>query len=204
MPSRNVVKVDVSESFYHVYARGSNRQQIFLDEDDYSYFMQLFARYLSAKPCTSKTGVKYLHYCGQIELLAFCLMSNHFHLLVYQHEKSAMSKLMKSVMTSYGRYFNLKYKRSGSLYESTYKASRITSDSYLQHISRYIHLNPRYWRRYPYSSLPHYLNSIQPEWLHIGKIMGLFSDPVDYKLFLEDYENQKQILDDLKYALADT
>ncbi len=114
-----------------------------------------------------------------------------------------MSKLMQSIMTSYGRYFNLKYKRSGSLYESTYKASMIDADYYLLHISRYIHLNPRYWQHYKYSSIDYYLKDCEPEWLDKDKIVGLFSEASDYKQFLQDYEEHKAMLDELKYELAD-
>ena len=69
-------------------------------------------------------------------------MPNHIHLLVYQHQPQAMAQFMRSVLTSYSRYFNKRYKRSGSLFESRYKASLISDDAYLEHISRYIHLNP--------------------------------------------------------------
>ena len=145
MPSRNVQKPDIENSYYHVYARGASKQQIFLEPADYRYFIAIFSRYLSPKPVQDKLGMTYPHLQGKVELLTYCLMANHFHLLLYQAEQGAMSKLMKSIMVSYGRYFNLKYKRSGSLYESTYKASLVSSETYLIHISRFILLNPRYW-----------------------------------------------------------
>jgi hypothetical protein len=113
---------------------------------------------------------------------------------------------MRSMMTSYSRYFNFKYKRSGALFESRYKASRIENDAYLQHISRYIHLNPRYWKRYPYSSYPWYVSKpdAQPEWLNVHTIVALFASRQAYAEFVADYEDQKEMMDALKYELADT
>lgn len=203
MPSRNVTKIDVPESYYHIYARGASKRVIFLEKSDYLYFEKLLARYLSKKPATSKEGVQYPHLAGRIELLSYCLMENHFHLLVYQIEAGAMTKLMRSLMTSYSRYFNLKYRQSGSLFESRYKASKIDEQSYLEHISRYIHLNPRSWRKYQYSSLRYYRDNNPPEWLMPQKIMTMFNSPESYMNFVADYEENRQMLSELKHELAD-
>ena len=114
-----------------------------------------------------------------------------------------MTKLMHGLMTSYSRYFNLKYKRTGSLFENRYKASLIDDQEYLEHITRYIHLNPRYWKRYPYSSLSFYLRLPAPEWLHPQDILEMFTDSGQYLRFLEDYEEQKRLLEEIKEQLAD-
>ncbi|CAN5453522.1 hypothetical protein BH10PAT3_BH10PAT3_4920 [soil metagenome] len=203
MPSRNVQKPDVAESFYHIYARGINKQPIFLDAADNLYYIGLFNRYLSIKPAYDKLGVIYPNFHGKIELLAYCLMENHFHLLIYQIEQRSMGRLMRSIMTSYSRYFNARYNRTGPVYEDTYKASLIDSDNYLTHISRYIHLNPRYWLRYKYSSIGNYLGAREDGWLIKDKVMVQFTDAGDYKTFLENYKCQKEMLDELKYELAD-
>lgn len=168
--------------------------------------MSLFARYLSKDPILDRTGYPYPHYAGSVRLLAYCLMGNHFHLLLLQVERGAMASLMRSVMTSYSRYFNFKYKRSGALFESRYKASCVENDAYLQHISRYIHLNPRYWKRYPYSSFKWYMASVQkqPEWLHTAPILDLFASQAAYAEFAADYIGQKEIMDALKHELANS
>jgi putative transposase len=186
-----------------VYARGASKQPIFLTASDFYYFEALFARYLSRQPMKSKMGIVYPHLYSEIELVAYCLMPNHFHLLVYQIERGALARLMRGVMTSYSRYFNLKYKRTGSLFENRYKSARIDDESYLMHISRYIHLNPRYWKRYPYSSLRHYQNPDRPEWLTPAKALDLFPNLPAYLTFLEDYEDQKHILETVKRHLAE-
>lgn len=204
MPSRNVLKVDVPDSFYHVYARGHGRRAIFRDDEDYRVFLNLFKRHLDIEPARDRIGRQYKHLRNEIELNCYCLLPNHFHLLLYQRSEGAMQQLMRSVMTAYGQYFNKKYDSSGSVFESTYKASMITADEYLMHISRYIHLNPQDWRNYRYSSLPFYLETAPPAWLHSERILELFSDSRQYQEFVEDYEDYKKQLDFIKHELAGT
>jgi putative transposase len=203
MPSRNTIRLDAPDSYYHVYARGASKQPIFLESTDYLYFLKLLDRYLSAEQAKSKAGVPYPNYHENIEILAYCLMGNHFHLLVYQHQQGYLSAFMKSLMTSYSRYFNLKYKRSGSLFENRYKSSLVSNDSYLQHISRYIHLNPRSWKRYAYSSVGYYRLGGEPEWLHTDQVLQQYANRREYLAFIEDYEEHKQMLESIKHELAD-
>jgi hypothetical protein len=113
-----------------------------------------------------------------------------------------MQRLMRGIMTSYSVYFNRKYGKSGPLFESRYKASRISSDTYLQHISRYIHLNPRSYRRYTYSSYRAYVTGAGPEWLQPQRIIELFSGREAYAEFVSDYEEAKAMLDRIKHELA--
>lgn len=202
MPSRNVLKIDVPDSYYHVYARGASRQEIFLDDIDFRYFLSLFQRYLADEEYTNKIGVPYVKLYDDIELLSYCLMPNHFHLLIYQINEHSMQRLMRGVMTAYSKYFNNKYKRSGSLFESRYKASRISSEVYLMHISRYIHLNPREWRNYQYTSLAYYTNGQSIDWLRPEKILDMFTSPAEYLDFIADYEDAKNELDIIKHELA--
>lgn len=203
MPSRNVIRADVGDSYYHVYARGASKQSVFLESADYSYFLHLIERYLSTEQAISKSGVVYPNFRQGLELLAFCLMSNHFHLLIYQREQGSLARFMKSLMTSYSRYFNLKYKRTGSLFESRYKASLISSDEYLLHVSRYIHLNPRSWRLYPYSSLIFYRRGNEPEWLQTQRVLNQHDSREGYYAFVADYEDHRLALESLKFELAD-
>ena len=202
MPSRNIIRLDSPDSYYHVYARGINKQQIFLEPLDYEYFEKLFIRYLSKNAKLDKNGVVYPNYSKSVNLLVFCLMPNHFHLLLYQLDVGKMTKFMQSVMTSYSRYFNLKYKRTGPLFESRFKAAHVSNQEYLEHISRYIHLNPRYWERYAYSSLKYFKSVKYPEWLIPNKILELFKDVDGYISFLKDYEGHKAMLDEIKHDLA--
>jgi len=204
MPSKNSIKQYAAESYYHIYNRGVAKQIIFAETDDYVVFLSLLKRYLSLTPLTDKQGRKYPNYSKDIELLAFCLMPNHFHLLIYQGDDSkAMEALMRSVITSYSGYFNRKYKRVGHLFQGAYKASRIDDEAYLQHISRYIHLNPKDWQAYEWSSLPYYLDQKQADWLLPAKILDIFEGE-SYKDFVADYEDYKNELDAIKHQLADS
>lgn len=202
MPIRNVSKQQAPESYYHIYARGANRQKIFPEAADYKYFLSLLERYLSPKPAISKTGVAYPHFREKVEVLAYCLIGNHFHLYIFQQDTPFLEKFMRSLMTSYSRYFNLKYKRTGPVFESRYKAVRTDNDSYLQHISRYIHLNPRLWQTYRYSSLGYYRDGKEPIWLDTSRILELFNSREDYLDFVADYEEQRDMMSTLKYQLA--
>lgn len=204
MPSKNSLKEQAPESYYHVYVRGANRQKIFFESADYKYFIKLFERYLAKKQSANKLGTLYPKYTGKIELLAYCLMSNHVHLFVYQQEVPYLEKFMRSLLTSYSRYFNLKYKRTGPLFEGRYKAVRTDNDSYLQHITRYIHLNPRLWRNYRHSSLTYYQRADRPDWLVPERILGLFRSKDEYMEFVADYEQMKDTLAKIKYQLADS
>jgi putative transposase len=202
MPGRNIIKQDVADSYQHVYARGHSRQKIFIDEQDYITFLNLFERYLSPEEAKDPYGVPYPNFFNKVELLAYALMPNHIHLLLYVRQPGAMGQFMRSVMTSYSRYFNKKYKRSGTLFESRYKASRISDEAYLEHISRYIHLNPQQWRDYEYSSLPYYLQQDEVSWVRPKRILDIFSGPEEYLEFVSDYVEQKKLLNILKQELA--
>jgi putative transposase len=186
MPRRNVIRQDVADSFQHVYARGHSKHKIFIDEQDYITFLNLFERYLSAEEAKDPYGISYPNFFNKVELLAYALMPNHFHLLIYQRQPGEMAKFMQSVLTSYSHYFNKKYKRTGSLFESRYKASMISDPSYLEHISRYIHLNPKHWREYEYSSLPYYLQQDEVSWIRPKRILNLFSGPDEYLVFVSE------------------
>ncbi|MEO6761481.1 MAG: transposase [Candidatus Saccharimonadales bacterium] len=203
MPSRNTARLDSPDSYYHVYARGASKEDIFRESADKDYLLYLFSRYLSKDESISNTGVPYMHHRGHVELLSYCLMNNHFHLLVYQNEIGSLSGFMKSFMTSYVAYFNRKYNRSGHLFENRYKASLITNDGYLLHISRYIHLNPRSWKNFPYSSIRHIRKASEPEWLQTERVLILYPTRQAYLEFVADYEENRNILAELKYELAD-
>ena len=203
MPSRNIIKKYSSEQYYHIYSRGVNKQVIFHEEADYLFYLSLFKRYLSTRPAVSKRHGTYPHYANDIEILAYCLMPNHIHILVYQHDERAITSLLRSIMTAYSRFYNTKYSHSGPVFQSRYLASLIDQEDYLHHISRYIHLNPKNWETYPYSSLRYYTETTPPDWLHTDKVMSLFNqNQLLYKDFLKDYSDHKQMLDELKWELA--
>lgn len=109
---------------------------------------------------------------------------------------------MQSVMTSYSMYFNQKYSHFGPVFQGRYLASMIDNDQYLEHISRYIHLNPKDYQNYPYSSLQFYAGSKKADWIDVSKIMNMFSSYDEYVAFLEDHKDFKAMLEEIEYELA--
>lgn len=204
MPSRNIVKEYAADSYYHIYNRGVNKAPIYLDEQDYTVFLSLLKRYLDSKPTKDQYQREYQSFKKEIELLAFCLMPNHFHLLIFQNEEQlAIEKFMRCVITTYSMYFNKKYKRIGPVFQGPYKAVRIADQSYLEHISRYIHLNPIAWQTYEWSSLPYFMGAKHASWVKPKRIMDIFDgSQKTYNTFLEDYEDYKSELDLIKTIVA--
>lgn len=165
MPSRNIVKRYDVNTYYHVYNRGVEKRKVFLDAEDYTVFLNLFKRYLNDRPATDNKGREYDWLAKDVELIAFCLMPNHFHLLLFQIEIDAVTKLLRSVCSAYTTYFNKKYKRVGTLFQGTFKASNIYDDVYLAYITRYIHRNPARYMTWEWSSLTYWLNEKHAAWV---------------------------------------
>ena len=178
---------------------------IFREEIDYNYLLSLFKMYLSKEP-VQRHGRVLANYSEQVDLVAYCLMTNHYHLLVYLKEGDGLQKLMQSVMTAYSMYFNRKYKRVGGLFESRFLASRITSDVYLWHVSRYIHLNPtdikQDYMTYPYSSMGYFTGEKHAEWLHPEWLVETQDDRRRYRESLADDEDWHELYHRLRHELA--
>lgn len=172
-------------AYYHVYNRGASKLPIFKDDADKAKFISLLARHLDKTAQQRDTnGKEYEKYSA--ELAAFCLMDNHFHLLLFQQaDTTAVSKLLKSVCTAYTMYFNRRHRHQGTIFQGVFKASRIDDESYLQHITRYIHLNPFDYMEYRWSSLPYYLGTAAPAWLNPQVVHDM--TPAQYRNFMESY-----------------
>lgn len=191
MSSRD--KIYAADAYYHVYNRGVEKRVIYKDGQDYSFFVSLLQRYLDPElKAYNSAGVEYPCFSEGIELLAYCLMPNHFHLLVYTKDNNSMTEFMRSVATSYVRYFNDKYERVGPLFQDRYKAKMIINEAYLLHISRYIHLNPKNWREYQYSSLPYWLRQKACSWVSSDRLQSMTPDV--YMRFMCDHEDYKASL----------
>ncbi len=201
MPTKNVAKVFVPDAFYHVYNRGWNLGKIFIDEQDYEYFESLLARYLSPESMKDDFGKSYKHFYLDLRLVAYCLMGNHFHLLLYQYDDEvAISRFMTSLSTAYTAYFNKRHERRGSLFESTYKAVWIGDDAQQMHITRYIHLNHARYSKWPHSSYKDFLLDAR-EWIEPDQILELFPSKSAYAEFVADYESTQRERDSIKQEL---
>lgn len=200
MPSRNRLKTFIDGGWYHVYNRGVEKRKIFLDDDDYAVYLHLIKRYLGSDVEKDFKGREYPNYHCEIEVKAFCLMPNHYHILIYVVDATNVSKVFQSINSSYVQYFNKKYQRVGPLFQDRFKASHILLNAYLLHISRYIHLNPAQWQTWEYSSYQYYLGKRSASWVH-PSLFGMNS-PEKYTAFMKDYEDHKATLDEVKSLLA--
>ncbi|MBC7943157.1 transposase [Candidatus Saccharibacteria bacterium] len=206
MPKRNRIKIYGSGQYYHLYNRGVDRQNIFQEPGDYFYFLSLLKRHLSDTTATDSYGRAFAKFSEEVELMAFCLMPNHFHILCYLKEPDGIVHLMRSVMTAYSMYFNKKYQRTGGLYEGPFLASRIENEAYLWHVSRYIHLNPldigQDFRQYPYSSIAYFAGEKKADWLRASNLIETDKDVREYLEFVADYETMHKEMKYLKNLLA--
>ncbi|TAH31960.1 hypothetical protein EYC58_04765 [Candidatus Saccharibacteria bacterium] len=193
MPHRNVVRKFVENSAYHCYNRGVEKRQIFMDEQDYGVFLNRLRQMLS-DPSELNEADRIEHiksYYGDVELLTYCLMPNHFHLLLYQHTERALPEFMRTLSTSYTMYFNNRHKRVGSLFQGTYKARLIEDNDDWLHISRYIHLNPcgspEGYLHYQYSSMrPFLVPEYRPSWLLPERVLEPFESIKKYESFIAE------------------
>ena len=214
------MKQYVEEGYYHIYNRGVEKRKIFLDEQDYKVFLKYLKLYLdppgklpirkvSIGNNTFQTVPRPLkNYYDKVKLLSYCLMPNHFHLLIKQTDKKSIELFMRSLATKYSVYFNKKYNRVGSLFQGPYKAVLASDDIYLLHLSRYIHLNPGKDSPYrmAYSSYPEYLQKRNTSWIYTKDILSHFKtakktslkDMLSYQSFVDDYfQDPKEMVGEL-------
>ena len=135
----------------HIYNRGNNKEKIFFDEQDYKAFLFRIGLGLGFEPEELlEHKLLSLHYSriridsskNFFKLYSFCLMPNHFHLLLEQNSDISISSLISKVCTSYAKYINQKYKRVGHLFQDQFKAVLIEDNPQLMWTSAYIHMNP--------------------------------------------------------------
>lgn len=200
--------------FYHIYSRGVDKRIIFLSDLDRERFIKLLYLCNSEKPIIYKTiqgrsldeidvGKKI------VSIGAYCLMDNHFHILIKEIEENGISVFMKKLMTAYSMYFNKKYVRTGALFESEFKAKHLDTDEYLKYILSYIHLNPvkliqtdwkengihdktkakQFLEEYVYSSYHDYLGKERKDCLILGKkdFPEYFSKFKDFEDFIDEW-----------------
>jgi putative transposase len=215
MPQKNTVKIYVSDGIYHLYNRGIEKKDIFTLERDYRVFLNCLKEALLS-PEKLKQNIKTFtlkgssfkgiakppkNFFGQIELLAYCLMPNHFHLLLKQRDNRVIDHFMRSIGTRYSMFFNKTHSHKGKIFESIYKAINVTEEPYLLHLSRYIHRNSLPLSKdlvNAYSSYGDYLGLRKTEWVKPEIVLSAF-EPTKlpflkhtntYKSFVE-YDNEE-------------
>lgn len=214
MPSKNVLKLYEPGAHYHIYNRGVDKALVFRENKDYKTFLAFLKVYITApdESLKSPPSRKLKNYFGEIELLSYCLMPNHFHILVKQNTDRGIDHFMRSLSTKYVRYFNTHYHRIGPMFQGPYKAVRIRNEYQFIYLSKYIHRNPlellpykespRRLRDYAYSSYRNYLHKFAQSWVQTDAILSYFSkthSQLSYESFVE-----QSLPDDLKSVLDET
>lgn len=221
MPGRNIPLI--TNQIYHVINRGVASQPTFTNKDDYLRALEIIFYYQS-KNVPSRYSFFLRQSVNQrdqllnrlksekdflVEIIAYCLMPNHFHFLLKQTQEGGISTFTANVTNSYTRYFNTKNQRVGHLFQGKFKAIRIETDEQLVHLSRYIHLNPytsclvknfSQLYNYPYSSLPEYLNPKSQANCQKDIVLENFKNPSSpYKKFISDQADYQKRLQKIKY-----
>lgn len=197
--------------YYHLYNRGTEKRTIFLDEQDYNHFLFLMYICNTSKSIESRNvDESFDREETKVDIGVFCLMPNHFHILVREKTEKGISTYMRKLLTAYSMYFNKKYKRTGKLYEGVFKSIHASNDRYLKYLYSYIHLNPaklidKDWKNgrnknagrlleyvfsYPYSSLGEYAEGK-------FKITNPLVFPVYFK---KPTDHKKELLDWLSFT----
>lgn len=169
--------------YYHVYNRGCNRINIFREEENYHFL---------------ERKIQSASIDSNITVIAYCLMPNHYHLLVRQDAEGSVSGFVQKIFNSYTKAFNKRYGRSGTLFEERFEAKEVDSDEYLIHLSRYIHLNPVKARLVERSEEWEFSN--YREWIGLRQSIlfdadlrsTLFKDVGSYQIFVEEFNVEQR------------
>jgi len=157
-----IARVVVPDYPHHITQRGNNRSDVFLEEPDRQYFLEFLQQALQET---------------KSQLWAYCLMTNHFHLLIVPREPGALGRCLHQVTFKYAQYFNSQYSRAGRLWQNRYFSCPVEQETYLWGVARYIEKNPirakivSQAENYPYSSArAHLLGAADdilssPDWL---------------------------------------
>lgn len=190
MPAKNVIKPYIENGYYHLYNRGAEKHPIFIRKDDYLTFISFLEKYLAPerKQNPFNTLLVPMNLSDEIDLMCFCLMPNHFHFLVRQKSKYAITAFTRRLLSSYAGHFNQKYGHGGGLFQSKLKGILIDSEEYLLHLSRYIHRNPlslpKYkdkFMSYPFSSYKYYSGE-NVSWVKTTEILSYFNTAINPKI----------------------
>ena len=214
----------ITDQIYHIFNRGINRQPTFTDKRDYQRSIESMMYYRYSKPqlklsrfirLDAKDRLEALGKLEKhnklIEIISYCLMPNHFHLLLKQLEEGGISKFLSNFQNSYTRFFNTKHERDGSLFLDQFKAVIIETDEQLLHVSRYIHLNPytSYMvksmlelEKFAWSSLHDYLGN-KKTFIYKDLIINTSRSVSSYRQFVLDRADYQRRLGDIKHLLIE-
>lgn len=194
-------KIFRQDCYYHVYNRGNNRETIFHDSTDYEQFLKRLKMVLglSTTPLElygdkqkRNLSIRPLE-TGVFSILSYCLMPNHFHMLIRQNKSIGIDRLITKLCTSYAAYYNRKREHIGHIFQDAFKAKLVENDEYLTYLSAYIHNNPANILEYPYSSFLDYIGLRRGIICDKSTILAYFNhNPNSYRDFVLGYNKQRE------------
>nr|MBI5455545.1 transposase [Candidatus Levybacteria bacterium] len=206
----------ITGNFYHIFNRGVNKNDIFFSEKNYKRFITTAIHYknflhkFTASSVSDTVSVRLNKMeKPKVQILAYCLMPNHFHFLIKQLEDGGITWFMQHLINSYVHYLNVKYKRVGPLFQGPFKNILIDSDEQLLHLSRYIHLNPLVsdlttdLKKYTWSSYPSYVSGYNDDLSETKFVLENFKSRRDYENFVLDQADYAKSLEYIKHYLLD-
>lgn len=202
----------VNGQVYHLFNRGVEKRNVFTDRREYSRFLEAIQYYQQIDPQVrfskaDKDKKENLSDKKLVEVIAYCLMPNHFHFLLKQVSDNGISTFIRRLINSYTRYFNTKNERVGSLFQGPFKAVRMESDGQLLHVTRYIHLNPlagylvKDLRNFEWSSYLGYIG-LEDKLCRREDVEKLISLK-DYERFVQDQADYAKQLENIKHLTFD-
>lgn len=201
---------------YHIYTRGVEKRNIFRHNGDRMRFLALLLHCLPQSSIRSyslayklkQEPKRTLSGEGLVDVLCYCLMTNHIHLLLRENTEHGISLYMQRVLNSYARYFNVSAERSGSLFVNPFKAVLVVSDDQFLHVGRYIHLNSYVAHlikdpfQYRWSSLGEYISKKKDGFCHTELLHSMMK-PKEYRKFVADEADYARSLADIEHLLID-
>lgn len=211
-------EVFANGEFYHIYNRGVDKRDVFMDKNDFERFLQSIKEFNVIDPIGSiyeNSFVQNTYFDSKrkhkplVNFVAYCLNSNHYHFILQQVAEKGVEKFMQRLGTGYTKYFNNKHRRSGILFQGVFKAKHIDTNEYLLHLSAYVNLNNRVHQlgsEASKSSWDEYIGK-QISFCKKEIIMEQFKNIAEYKDFsessLKDILNRKQLAEELKNLLLE-
>lgn len=199
MPAQHLHREKGDGIYLHVFNKGIENRIIFRDEADFAVFICFLEGYLSVPKDAESTKKEFsIHgrtfrgvphqpknYLGKVELLAYNLQPDHFHLLLHQITQNSLQGFIRSLCTRYSMYFNRKYKHTGALFEGPYKSVQIKDEELLL-LTRYLH------KTGDYSTYSEYLKLKDTPWVSTKIVLSMKKGEGNYQDYVEKYEPDRE------------
>jgi len=198
---------------YHIYNRGVEKRITFIDDRDYKRFLNQLAYYQQRDRTDKYSRIKFKISDRDepllFDVICYCLMPNHFHLLARARDSKGISEGLSRFINAYTKAFNTRHNRVGSLFQGSFKSVKVNSEAQLLQVYRYILLNPFVAQlvddpqNYSWSSVQEFYREAQPKICDLNTIKDIFRDKESIMKFITDYNDyaarihmsRKQLID---------